>query len=158
MSAATVHADVERKMRSKKNVYDFGDFVGCVESSKSQIVRMNHTNIYHLLSLQSQSKLRKLPNLTSHRVIQFSHGSLKLFVKELYSTAESLEMDFLQVGAKMPFTPQPLRKQDRGITQDKKDDIVSKLVPIMPPTRARFWNDIAVAEGAADLLNDNYVE
>jgi len=58
--------------------------------------------------------------------------------------------DFLAKKFKM-INP-PHRKNNRGVSQIKKRDIVSKLCPLMPIIRRGFWEMLPVSE-VSDLID-----
>ena len=83
MSADSVHAEVEKRMRQVKNVYDFDDFCGCVKGRNIDVVQMSETSFLNLEGLKSQPKLKRANcHLKSMRVIQFRRGERKLFFKK----------------------------------------------------------------------------
>ena len=55
----------------------------------------------------------------------------------------------------VPIPLQPFRKKDRGISKAKKEDIIKKLVLLMPANRNKFWNEIAVTDQSPDLIDQD---
>ena len=159
MSADSIHHEVEQKMRKKKNVMDFNDFMDCVDGKKVRIVAPACTDFKNLTGEESQPKLSRRPCLIADmRVVEFRRGQKSLFVKQNHNDAEFTEFDFL----KKKFKPgsaiiPPLRTSDRGIPQSKKDDIANKLLPLMPENRRGFWQTLSVSDEPDLLTNGQLV-
>ena len=82
MSADTVHASVEKRMRAKKNVYDFEDFCSCISNSATELVKMTTASLYDIKPLHSQPKIKHTCNLSNMRVMQFRRGENLRFYKQ----------------------------------------------------------------------------
>lgn len=80
-----------------------------------------------------------------------------LYMKEDFSSAHYCEVDFLQYKIFKLNVPLIVDNNcmPRGIPKDKKDNIIKTLCPMMPVNRLKFWNDIAINDQSADLI-DNY--
>ena len=158
MSADSVHAVVEKQIKTLKNICDFDDFVKCVISSKTEVFKMVCTDFFALGFEQSQAKLGKTDFLLPQvRVLQFRRGSKSLFYKKRHSDVQYAELDFMKKksASAVPIPLQPFRKKDRGISKAKKEDIIKKLVPLMPANRKKFWNEIAVTDQSPDLIDQD---
>ena len=69
MSADSIHAGVEKEMRSQKhgNAYDFRDFVEVVKNSNSRrmvVIEPKASDFRKWTKLQSQSKIKSHPKLS----------------------------------------------------------------------------------------------
>lgn len=94
--------------------------------------------------------------LADIRVVQFRRGSRHLCVKGRHSDTEFIEFDFLmKKHVASSDYHQPLRETERGIPTSKKNDIISKLVPLMPAINRRFWHNIMASDTANDLIDEN---
>lgn len=155
MSADSIHAEVEKRIRKKKNVFDFDDFVAVVEAPKIKVTVPPADSFKALKPMQSQAKLSKRPCLLSEmRVVEFRRGSTVMHFKRRHSDIEFSPFDFLMKKFK-PGTVahQPLRANARGIPTAKKDDIISKLLPLMPDNRQGFWTSLKCSEDVPDLIS-----
>ena len=149
MSADSVHAGVEREMKRCKdgNVYDFNDFMKVVgNSSKTTVVQMSCDQFRRWSGKQSQSKLKKAGvHLDSIVAAQFRKGTTKKFYyKKSHDAADYEELDFVMNKAGLN-TP-PSKSANCGVGGDKKQDIVSKLCPLMPESRQSFWTNLPTIE------------
>lgn len=45
----------------------------------------------------------------------------------------------------------------RGIKQNKKAEIINKLVCLMPEIRKAFWHNLHVNDSSVDLINDGQI-
>ena len=158
MSADSIHAEVKKRIRAKKNIYDFTDFVDSIRTGKIDVVLPKANDFKNLEGKQSQPKLKSRPCLLPEiREVQFIRGKSTMFIKLRHSDREFTEFDFIQKKFKpgaMNF--QSLRSTDRGIPESKKEDM-SKLVPLMPAHRHGFWERLSTSNLVADLIdNENY--
>jgi len=158
MSADSFHHQVERSLTQKKKVYDFNDFSSAVESANSGFVdvkRMEAGDFRDKADQSSTFKINKAtprPYLRDMSVVKFERGSTSMAYKTDFTSASFRELKFLTAKATKGMTMPPARVNARGIPQEKKDDILSKLVPLMPPNRKAFWADIPVAN-VPDLVS-----
>ena len=60
--------------------------------------------------------------------------------------------EFLKKKSDMSVKPED-RSSPRGIIAQKKDGIVKNLCPLMPRSRALFWEQLPTNDGAVDLIN-----
>lgn len=152
MSADSCHAAVEKKMKKKVNVYDFADFVECINSTGATTLQATYQNFKLHEGHQSQAKLKKAdrPMLSDIRVAEFRRGYRVVHYKKEHSDADYKTFDFLK--AKYTLSAPAAIQKPRGIPATKKRDIVKNLVPFMPDSRRVFWNDLPVAD-VADLID-----
>lgn len=117
-------------------VYDFEDFLSVVGNSNSRKVEM-----VELTNAVIRDWKNGHSSVKGKKIVQLRRSSRSLFVKMSHEEEDFTELDFLL--NKFPLTiPITLRPQDRGIEEDKKRDIINKLVPLMPPTRRLFCNSL----------------
>ena len=148
MSADSVHHGVEQEMKRRPGgfIHDFEDFLSVVKSSNSkkmEVVEMTNDNIMDWASGQSTAKLRKAPKLANLKVIQLRRGSRSMWVKTTHGQEQFVEVDFLKKKFDTSI-PSTLRLRDVGVEEAKKDDIILKLVPLMPASRTNFWRSLKV--------------
>ena len=149
MSADSVHHGVEQEMKRRPGgfIHDFEDFLSVVKSSNSkkmEVVEMTNDNIMDWASGQSTAKLRKAPKLANLKVIQLRRGSRSMWVKTTHGQEQFVEVDFLKkkFDTSMPST---LKLRVVGVEEAKKDDIILKLVPLMPASRTDFWRSLVTS-------------
>ena len=89
----------------------------------------------------------------------FKKSETKMFWKESYLQEEFQLCIFLkkkiEAMIKLGKFP-PSRREPRGITTSKKNDIVEKLLPLMPGNRHEFWRSQFVNNDSNDLV-DNFL-
>ena len=97
MSADNFHHQVERRMRQKKNVEDFQDFVDVVSSCGQSLV-MKYYHFFDFPKGVSQANyIREKPKLEQVvQVIKFERGSIKMFWKESHKSESFKSSKFLQ--------------------------------------------------------------
>ncbi|RXN13099.1 U-box domain-containing [Labeo rohita] len=130
-------------------VYDFEDFVSVVLSSNSkkvEVVELKNADVLNWKDGHSSVKTKKAPNLSKMAVIQLRCGSRSLFFKLTHADAHFTELDFLQAKFELK-EPSVLRPHDQG----KKNDIIKKLCPFMPPNRRAFWCSLPVSDVVEDV-------
>ena len=108
-------------------------------------------------SEQSQAKTKKSAlKLADIAVIKFTKGSFSMDVKSSHADEEFINIDFAKTSLKnMTRRPPKLRQSDRGVTKAKKDEIILKLCPFMPPNRQRFWKNLAEIDCPAETSDSD---
>ena len=154
MSADSTHAEIEEQLRKMDKVCDFQDFVKCVESTSCRAQEMEPKAFKKWVSGTSQHKLRKTPDrpmLADISIAEFRRGNLEFFYKTEHTTDEFKSCSYLLDD----FVLSEKRSQNgaRGISDDKKKDILKKLVPLMSESRRQFWREFAVSD-APDLIDN----
>ena len=154
MSADSFHHSVEEEIRKKKSLYDFDDFVECVQNQGIAIV-MNAESFSDFKNEKGCGKDIKVPYLKNICEIQFRKGSTKIFWKESFEETVHRESEFLKKKSRKEFIykwkPYPRKGEARGIEQKKKEDILSKLGPLLKPGKLRFWENIPSNINSKDL-------
>lgn len=157
MSADHFHHQVELSMKNKK-IYDFEDFVDAVKksnSNKNVVKTMLISDFYNYKDVSSQAKLKNLEPrvyLKDIMSIKAEKGDFTIKYKESHE-GDWKTLDFLQVKIKKDktFPEFPNKKSPRGTTKERKEEIISKLVPLMPENRRRFWIDLPVSNSDSGL-------
>lgn len=82
--------------------------------------------------------------------MQVTRGKYTLQYRTTYkSTGKIKELDFLKDSIIKYGFPEPaVQTSETGITQDKKDDIIKKLCPLMPIPKRAFWEAFPVTASA----------
>lgn len=157
MSADSVHHGIEQEMRKRKNIFDFNDFVDVVKVSnggKMEVIVVEPTVTRNWVDGTSAAKLKRrnrvlLSEMSEVKVIR---GSRLIFCKKNFEDTEYIECDVLR--EKFSLTLPETKVSGRGIPQQKKDDIVNKLCPLMPASRRSFWSDLLVNKNVNDLIDN----
>uniref|UniRef100_A0A6P7HCL4 Uncharacterized protein LOC114349158 n=1 Tax=Diabrotica virgifera virgifera TaxID=50390 RepID=A0A6P7HCL4_DIAVI len=150
MSADSFHHQVELSLSRHGKVYDFSDFenaVGATCSGKTVVKSMQHEDFAVWPSCVSNYKLNKFvnrPYLNDLVYIKAERGKDTLLYRLCYDEYCPLqELDFMtKKGAEKAKSPPIFRTAPRGICSAKKQDIITKLLPLMPENRKRFWLDL----------------
>ena len=102
---------------------------------------------------QSNNKQRRPQALSNMAVVQFRRGAQLLFYRQVHgSNSPFLIADFLKKKSDIGVLPED-RSTPRGIPALKKDGIVKNLCPLMPRSRALFWEQLPKNNEAVDLIN-----
>ncbi|RXN08105.1 U-box domain-containing [Labeo rohita] len=124
--------------------------VSSSNSKKVEVVEMKNADVLNWKDGHSSVKTKKAPNLSKMAVIQLRRGSRSLFFKLTHADAHFTELNFLRAKFELK-EPSVLRPHDRGIEEAKKNDIVKKLCPFMPPNRRAFWCSLPVSDVVEDV-------
>ena len=155
MSADSFHARVESELRRMKNVYDFEDFVAAI-NQHGIAVSMNVEDFSFWENGASSAKFTVKPILADVSVVQFRRGYTKIFWKTSMDDDEWQVGDFLKkktASLLLGGYRFPSRSSPRGIPQNKKNEIESKLCALMPVGRRAFWSALSVNDNYDDLID-----
>lgn len=159
MSADNFHHQVENQLQKAKKVYDFSDFIDCVQlanSGKVIVKPMEINNFHKYKDHSSQYKLKKCEERTYIKdivCVEVQRKSMNLFVKTDHDNSNMTEIDFLKTKLIKQYNiPEPETNQKaRGITQERKTGILKKLGDLIPQNRLLFWENLPVNEESVDL-------
>lgn len=162
MSADAFHHQVELSLKKKAKVYDFQDFVECIQKSNSGKVVMavmDLKDFYTWPDFTSQNKLKKTsPRAYLHSMVhvRFTRGLKTLDYKNNFSE-DFTTLNFLTAKALKGNLPQPKPLETpQGISKERKDNLITKLSPIIPENRLKFWRELPVSETAgAENIHDD---
>lgn len=161
MSADSFHHQVAKSIRMKGKVYDFDDFVETVQSSNSRrvkVISLEYSDFFLEFDYSSTYKISKKTNPRPYMAnmvqVSFRRGSLNMSYRISFG-GEEIELDFLKTTyIKRKNIPSPRRRTSaRGICKTKKDDIINRLVPLMPENRKLFWRNVQ-EDDVPDLSTD----
>lgn len=160
MSADHFHHQVEKSLKRKQKVYDFEDFVDAVKlsNSKKNVVKvMTISDFYFYQDLSSQHKIRNLQPRTYLKnilAVKAERGQFSLYIKEKHAAESSWKkLDFLQlkIMKNRKFPDLKNKTAFRGITKDRKERIISELLPLMPETRKSFWLNLPESSTVSNI-------
>lgn len=151
MSADSFHHQVELSMKHQhKNIlYDFHDFVNAVQSAnKGRVVPIvpSFTDFSYWPDLSSKYKLNKAnrPYISDISKVVFKRGSFKMEYSDNFQN-DLNEFCFLNsTSLKNGIKKAVPRTEARGIPNSTKEDIVRKLLKLMPINRHLFWNELDI--------------
>ena len=168
MSADHFHAKVEKQLKYADKVYDFKDYVQCVNKAPGIVQSMEAGDFFDFEKGLSEGAVSKSsrPYLANTAAVQFRRGSHLMYFltwQEMLRgdnfSREGREADFLQKRFKCQQNLNTgiyakRRTTKRGITLKKKGGIVSKLGSLMPANRLEFYKELKVDNSVADLVTD----
>ena len=153
MSADSFHHQVELASRALKRLYDFEDFSSAV--SKTGIaVHMNADDFLDFENHLSSAKDTHYPYIKDISVVQFRAGSTKLFWKESFNDEDYQSGEFMMKKHRSTTStnlPVRCKTGPRGVTSSKLNDIISKIGPIIPVSKRRFWENLPTNDNSKDL-------
>lgn len=150
-----MHHTIELSMKKQPGgkVCNFQEFVEVVQraGTNMSVIQMKNIIFKNWKGQNSEEKMKKAGVLLWKMVaIQFQRGSFGMGFKKSHADQQFQVIDFAKATIKTMKTSQ-LRPRDRGVAQDKKNDILTKLVPLMPSNRHTFWKDLPVARSDAEV-------
>ena len=153
MSADSFHHMVEKSIKAKGKLYDFADFVDCV-NEYGEAIEMAPSDFMQYRKELGSGKDVNTPKLRKLSLVQFQRRSQDLFFKREFS--DSLKVTkFLKRDARKSFKPSmwkdyPSKEVPRGVNEEKKTQILSKLRPFMIH-KIGFWENLPSSDTSADL-------
>ena len=99
MSADSAHAEIEEQLKKMDKVFDFKDFVKCVEKTSCRAQEMEPKAFKKWVSGTSQYKLRQSPDrpmLADISMAEFRRGHRDLFYKTEHTTDEFKSFSYLK--------------------------------------------------------------
>lgn len=79
------------------------------------------------------------------------------FKYETQFDGSELELNVLSAKYHKEGVPKPCpRKKERGVDEERKDNLLKKLVDIVPPNRLQFWQNFPVSECVSTSVDENY--
>lgn len=155
MSADAFHHSVELQMKSAGKVYDYKDFVECVEKARSctpLAFTMKPTDFFNTtitISNYQLSKIRPRPYLAEIKAIKFTRGSFSFQYSDSYdgpfTECKPFSKKQLQEVTKPGFDIRKTlnyHKEAAGIEKEQKNTILKNLGPLMPAEKTIFWRDL----------------
>ena len=158
MSADSFHKNVEEAMASKKKLYDFSDFVECVNKHGTAIEMKPTEFMKFENNLNRTGKDCKFPHLADASEVCFIRGSTQIYWKTRHSDDCYQHGEFLKKKSRKAIeaeTPIPHHTSPRGVNKQKQLDIIEKLSPVLPKDKLKFWLELPTNEKSTDL-SKNY--
>ncbi|XP_045457964.1 uncharacterized protein LOC123668235 isoform X1 [Melitaea cinxia] len=152
MAADAVHANIERKIKRQRGIYDFSDLKDCVLRARKciKIVEIQQRHEWPKKKRAGRAG-EPLKDFQLKAVVQvkFVKGSRNILYKTRYDE-QFQELDFLAKKFDIQSIA-PVVKEPRGVKSVKKNDIINKLVPMMPESRRAFWHHLPTNDKSVDL-------
>lgn len=152
MSCDQFHHQVELSMKRKKSIYDFTDFEDAVASANNGKVLVksmqpqdfvNYVGNVSDRRIQNSSPRAYLKNMTQ---VCFKRGSFDLHYKEDFDQ-EYMSLKFLNdkylKNQRLVLT---FRTQPKGIDEERKLNLITKLSPIIPKHKMLFWQNVPIID------------
>ena len=152
LSADSFHYLVESKIRQKKFLYDFTDYYDCVDEAGKAILMLLEDFIDYL-NKKGSCKDTNYPKLCEISIAEFRKDSTKLFWKTSFD-GEWQDGEFLQKRFRndcLHCVHIRTKPGPRGLNAKKKEDILKKLLRLMPENRRSFWQNIPENDDSKDL-------
>lgn len=160
MAADVFHHTVEKSLKKMRKVYDFCDFKKCVQlanSSNVTVIDMELQQFFDWKDFTSQYKLSKInprPYLNEMIHLMFTRGKHTMKYQCSFNEENFIELNFLTASIQKNGIQKPaVRSKMRGITLDRKTNLIQKLSPIIPPCRLPFWLDLPTCDVSLDVGN-----
>ena len=157
-SADSFHHLVEQGMRKVRKIQNFADFINIVneKGSAHEMAATEFKFIPRRLS-SGQAIVETKPILDNCRVIQFRHGSYKIYWKTSHAEQGYHPSEFLMNKLKRTMVAGndfPSKKIPRGANTIKIQNIIEKLCPHMDAVKRTFWEDIPLDDNSPDLQKE----
>lgn len=157
MSADSVHGNIDRKMTRNQSIFDFEDFKTIVLQARSHIKVLEPNVHYDWPKKKRSPRLNNDPlkdfQLSSIVKVKFVRGSRHMLYKTSFSD-DFASLDFIVKKFDVTVWPKTI-DGPRGIKTSKKEEILAKLVHLMPDSRKQFWYDLPVNDASPDLLEED---
>lgn len=85
--------------------------------------------------------------------VKFLKNLKTLLYKKSFDDEAYVPLDFIQKRFKVDQLPKR-NSIPRGVRSSKKQEILSKLVPLMPINRQTFWHALPQSDNVGDLIRD----
>lgn len=160
MSADAFHHQVELSLKKSRKVLDFDDFKLAVQKSNLSKVDVKEMNIHDFFQWKDHSSKFKLQKVTPKLYLRdivhlnFKRGENVVYYKNAFSDEFRL-LNFLTAKEQKEGIKKPsCITKHRGISSDRKTNLISKLQAIIPENRMIFWKELATSETDVDLDNE----
>lgn len=148
-AADSVHGHVEKQMKAAGKVYDLNDLHQCISKANSTVQLLMYADILKWTNELSLHNLQKAgenrPILNKLAIIQFRRGSENIFWKDRHTDIEFKSTKFTKNSYSVDGSLPPSASLNRGITAEKKNEILKKLCPLMPQNRRPFWEKLTTS-------------
>lgn len=161
MSSDAFHHQVELALKHKKKVYDFEDFAGVVQDSNSgrvKVIKMDLNNFYTFSDYTSKYKLQKLASrvyLKDIVALTFKRDQKHFYYKTAFPEPfKKMDTILNQKYIKGPWTEPIKRTQYRGITTERKKNLVDTLKSHVPENRMIFWENLPINDNVNNTIDE----
>ncbi|XP_030748954.1 uncharacterized protein LOC115885491 [Sitophilus oryzae] len=161
MAADSFHHQVELSLQQKKKVYDFADFVNCVQAANSGKVAVKEMKLEDFFVWPDNSSSYKIKQLIPRPYMKdiveviAERGKNELVYRTSFDAEVNYNMNFLNKKAIRRLDLPPRIIKPRGITNERKRNIEKHLLPLIPQNRRVFWETLPVDDNAIDLRNSD---
>lgn len=161
MAADGIHGHIEKSLRRQGDVYDYEDLKMVIQNSVKRLETLDINRkdfFFNIPSINRQRKTRShdeqdIPYLEALVDVKFERGVIGFHYKTTFSTDYQF-CNFIKKTVKLSseLLKTPLDNCPRGLSSEKKKNIVEKLVCKMPQTRREFWINMPENSKSEDLL------
>ena len=155
MSTDDFRHQMEQRMRQKKNVEYFQDFVDVVSSCDQSLVMKCNDFLDFQKGVSQANYTREKPKLEQVQVIKFEREGTKIFWKKSHKSESFTSFKLLQkkyernIGKDFNRVLSP-----RGVKPDKKENITKGLYPHMKERIRSFWHNVDGNDASVDLIDE----
>lgn len=157
MRADAVHGAIGKKMMKQEQILDWNDLCTLVNNASKTTEVVELLDFYEFPDNHRQSsKKNPLPLLKDVRVAVFSKGSTSMKYKSEMKDVNFSSVEFIKVKMRKEQLQNAWRvqkKKERGMLTEKKENIILKLTPYMPPRKTQFWHSLPTTDAAPDLVS-----
>lgn len=158
MSADSFHAAIERKKAKAGNVFTVGEFEDIVQSSASNVEIVRLEDSFQWKNNRRTGKNMTLPLLREIKHIKFMRGKTTVQAKVDWTDEQLTEYNIFRERDIREMHVTPGKKPPRGISAEKKSNILQKLGPLIGERGMRFYESIVVNNKSEDLLSSEGYE
>lgn len=164
MAADSFHGSVERKMVEVQNLYNFEDFIECVQKSRNDtptIYNLGYIDFFKPTIPVNKtviSKQNPKPLLGNFSHVKFSRGLFELEVSSEIDGSNAKKIQIFSIKQVEHFQKPSLKFEDTliwrheplGISQDRKEEIIKNCLALMPAKKQQFWLDLPTNDNEAE--------
>lgn len=143
MSADSVHRTFRDALLRRMPIFDFDDCVAAISSSKMRVKVMSPDDFKVWPNGVSQYQLKQMEDRPLFRDIsaaEFRRESTSIFLERKGGKLKRFDVK------KIFDFAAPTSKIQRGVNTNKKNQIMEKLLPLMPQNRRVFWEELYEAK------------
>ena len=156
MAADSFYHQLKEGILKRRYLYEFNDYIKVVNLC-GNAMEMSHEDFYDFRNYKSNGKDTNDPLIDDISVVQFRKINTRIYWKTSLEKSEFKSGPFLQKKFCDICRKKRLPRKKgipRGVNKGKKDDILLKLLNLMPENRRKFWETLPESLDSEDLSNN----
>lgn len=156
MKADSVHGNIGKEWSRRTDILNMDDVVNVIVKADkhNEVVHMTVTDFVMFKDgtrkrNKNDSGQQIVPLLGNIRICEFRKGSRMLYYKESFDDVTFNESTFLKQN--FQFKLPEREAAPKGVNSEKKNKILTSLLPHMPARKRFFWHDLSSSDNAADM-------